>query len=172
MIARNLSEGRLSFSADMAGALDRSDICFIAVGTPPNENGEADMAQVLAAADEIGRSMKRPCFIVVKSTVPVGTSRLLCDHIGVRLRERGVNHSVEILSNPEFLKEGMAVRDCMHPDRIVIGALSEEARAVMKDLYSPFVDDEKKIIFMDPASAEITKYAANAMLASRISFVN
>ncbi len=172
LVARNRAAGRLHFSTDLCAGLDDSDVCFIAVGTPPNESGETDMAQVLAVADQIGRDMKRRCFIVVKSTVPVGTNRLLCNRIGSRLRERDMSESVEILSNPEFLKEGMAIDDCLHPDRVVVGAASAEARAVMRALYLPFVDDEKKIIFMDPASAEITKYAANAMLAARISFMN
>jgi UDPglucose 6-dehydrogenase len=171
LVAKNVASGRLNFTTRIDDGLDGSDVCFIAVGTPPGENGEADMAQVLSAADGIGKCMTGPCFIVVKSTVPVGTSRLLCDRIEVRLRERGLDHPVEILSNPEFLKEGVAVEDCLRPDRVVVGAISEEARVLMKKLYAPFVD-ESRIIFMDPASAEITKYAANAMLASRISFMN
>jgi UDPglucose 6-dehydrogenase len=171
LVAKNVSEGRLYFSTELNEGLEGSNICFIAVGTPPGENGEADMEQVLSVADGIGRCMTGPCFIAVKSTVPVGTSRLLCDRIGVRLRERGIDHPVEIISNPEFLKEGVAVEDCLHPDRVVVGAASEEARALMKDLYAPFVH-ESRIFFMDPASAEITKYAANTMLASRISFMN
>jgi UDPglucose 6-dehydrogenase len=171
LVKKNASMGRLRFSTKLDDGLNGSDICFIAVGTPPGENGETDMAQVLSVADGIGSCMKGPCFIVVKSTVPVGTSRLLCDRIGVRLRERGVDHPVEILSNPEFLKEGVAMEDCMHPDRVVIGAVSDEARTLMKKLYAPFVDGDR-ILFMDPASAEITKYAANTMLASRISFMN
>jgi UDPglucose 6-dehydrogenase len=171
LMAKNIASGNLNFSTSINDGLSGSDVCFIAVGTPPCENGEADMAQVLSVADGIGGCMTGPCFIVVKSTVPVGTSRLLCDRIEVRLKERGASHPVEILSNPEFLKEGMAVEDCLRPDRVVVGAASEQARAMMKKLYAPFVDEER-IIFMDPASAEITKYAANAMLASRISFMN
>jgi UDPglucose 6-dehydrogenase len=171
LVSKNASCGRLCFSTELDDGLDGSDICFIAVGTPPGENGEADMDQVLSVADGIGRCMKGPCFIAVKSTVPVGTSRLLCDRIGVRLRERGIDHPVEIISNPEFLKEGVAVADCMNPDRVVVGAVSEKARSLMKELYAPFVP-ESRIFFMDPASAEITKYAANTMLASRISFMN
>lgn len=171
LVVKSRGEGRLKFSTDISDGLAESDFCFIAVGTPPGEKGEADMAQVMSVADSIGNSMKKPCFIVVKSTVPVGTSRLLCDRIGARLKERGLDHWVEILSNPEFLKEGMAIRDCLNPERVVIGASSDRARAAMKELYAPFVPEEK-IIFMDPASAEITKYAANAMLAARISFMN
>ena len=127
---------------------------------------------MLAAIDDIGSELSHSCYIVVKSTVPVGTGTLLCKRIKNHLRERGMEKiNLEILSNPEFLKEGMAIEDCLHPDRVVIGAASDEARAVMRELYRPFVSEEK-IIFMDPASAEITKYAANTMLAARISFMN
>ncbi|MDR0647864.1 MAG: UDP-glucose/GDP-mannose dehydrogenase family protein [Synergistaceae bacterium] len=171
LVSKNVSCGRLSFSTKLDDGLDGSDICFIAVGTPPRENGETDMDQILSVADDIGRCIKGPCFIAVKSTVPVGTNRMLCDRIGARLRERGVDHPFEIISNPEFLKEGVAVADCMKPDRVVVGAVSEGARSLMRELYAPFAH-ESKIFFMDPASAEITKYAANTMLASRISFMN
>ncbi|MDR1944117.1 MAG: UDP-glucose/GDP-mannose dehydrogenase family protein [Synergistaceae bacterium] len=171
LVTKNISRGLLKFSTDISEGLEGADVCFVAVGTPPGENGEADMSQVLSAADGISRSVSQPCFIVIKSTVPVGTNRMLSDRIGARLRERGVKRNPEILSNPEFLKEGMALSDCLHPDRVVVGAVSEEARTLMKKLYAPFVEEEK-IIFMDPASAEITKYAANTMLASRISFIN
>jgi len=172
LVARNHAMGRLRFSTDLSEGTDVSDVCFIAVGTPPREDGGTDMAQVCSAADMIGRTVSHPCFIVVKSTVPVGTNRALRERIGLILRERGMEDKVEILSNPEFLKEGMAVGDCLAPDRVVIGAESERARAVMSELYAPFVASEEQIVFMDPASAEITKYAANAMLASRISFMN
>lgn len=172
LVARNRALGRLHFTTDLSEGLEESNLCFIAVGTPPGEDGGTDMAQVLAVADQIGHDIAHPCFIVVKSTVPVGTNRLLCDKIGSLLRERGIENSVEIISNPEFLKEGMAVDDCLHPDRIVVGVASERARAVMRELYLPFVSSGEQIIFMDPASAEITKYAANAMLAARISFMN
>ncbi|GHV29987.1 UDP-glucose 6-dehydrogenase [Synergistales bacterium] len=171
MITRNSAEGRLFFSTDIADGLTDADLCFIAVGTPPTENGETDLAQVLSVADSIGLHIRKGCFIVVKSTVPVGTGRLVCDKIGVHLRERGIKAPVEILSNPEFLKEGRAIHDCLNPDRVVVGAVSEEAKAAMRELYSSFVEEDR-IIFMDPASAEITKYAANAMLAVRISFMN
>ena len=138
----------------------------------PSSAGRADLAQVLAAIDDIGSELSHSCYIVVKSTVPVGTGTLLCKRIKNHLRERGMEKiNLEILSNPEFLKEGMAIEDCLHPDRVVVGAASDEARAVMRELYRPFVSEEK-IIFMDPASAEITKYAANTMLAARISFMN
>ncbi|MCD7876458.1 MAG: UDP-glucose/GDP-mannose dehydrogenase family protein [Cloacibacillus porcorum] len=172
LIERNQREGRLSFSTKIRDGLEGTQLCFIAVGTPPADDGRADLAQVLAAIDVIGSELSHSCYIVVKSTVPVGTGTLLCKRIKNHLRERGMEKiNLEILSNPEFLKEGMAIEDCLHPDRVVVGAASDEARAVMRELYSPFVSEEK-IIFMDPASAEITKYAANTMLAARISFMN
>ena len=172
LIERNQLEGRLSFSTKIRDGLEGTQLCFIAVGTPPADDGRADLAQVLAAIDDIGSELSHSCYIVVKSTVPVGTGTLLCKRIKNHLRERGMEKiNLEILSNPEFLKEGMAIEDCLHPDRVVVGAASEEARAVMRELYSPFVSEEK-ILFMDPASAEITKYAANTMLAARISFMN
>ena len=172
LVRKNCSEGRLSFSIDIKVGLDKAQLCFIAVGTPPASDGSADLAQVLAAVDSIGANIEHSCFIVVKSTVPVGTGTLLCKRIKAHMHRRGLeNINLEILSNPEFLKEGMAVEDCLNPDRVVVGALSEEARSIMAELYSTFVKKEK-ILFMDPASAEITKYAANAMLAARISFMN
>ena len=172
LIERNQREGRLFFSTKIRDGLEGTQLCFIAVGTPPADDGRADLAQVLAAIDDIGSELSHSCYIVVKSTVPVGTGTLLCKRIKNHLRERGMEKiNLEILSNPEFLKEGMAIEDCLHPDRVVVGAASDEARAVMRELYSPFVSEEK-IIFMDPASAEITKYAANTMLAARISFMN
>ena len=172
MIERNMSEGRLSFSTSLREGLEGAPLCFIAVGTPPAEDGSADIVQVLAAVDSIGEELSHSCYIVVKSTVPVGTGTLLCKRIKSHMIARGIEKiNLEVLSNPEFLKEGMAIKDCLHPDRVVIGAASEEARAVMRELYLPFVDEDK-ILFMDPASAEITKYAANTMLAARISFMN
>ena len=172
LIEKNVREGRLSFSTDIKDGLEGTKLFFIAVGTPPADDGRADLAQVLAAVDSIASSLSHSCYIVVKSTVPVGTGTLLCRRINNHLRERGVEGiDLEVLSNPEFLKEGMAVEDCLHPDRIVIGASSEEARAVMRELYLPFAAEDR-IIFMDPVSAEITKYAANTMLAARISFMN
>ena len=172
LIERNQREGRLSFSTKIKDGLEGTQLCFIAVGTPPADDGRADLAQVLAAIDDIGSELSHSCYIVVKSTVPVGTGTLLCKRIKSHLRGRGMEKiNLEILSNPEVLKEGMALEDCLHPDRVVIGAASDEARAVMRELYLPFVSEER-IIFMDPASAEITKYAANTMLAARISFMN
>ncbi|MEG1912823.1 MAG: UDP-glucose/GDP-mannose dehydrogenase family protein [Cloacibacillus sp.] len=172
LIKKNSDAGRLCFSTSVKEGLPGARLCFIAVGTPPADDGSADLAQVLAAMDEIGGVLSHSCYIVVKSTVPVGTGTLLCKRIKTHLRERGMEDlNLEILSNPEFLKEGMAIEDCLHPDRVVVGAASEEARAAMRELYRGFAADDK-IIFMDPASAEITKYAANTMLAARISFMN
>ena len=172
LIERNQREGRLSFSTKIKDGLEGTQLCFIAVGTPPADDGRADLAQVLAAIDDIGSELSHSCYIVVKSTVPVGTGTLLCKRIKSHLRGRGMEKiNLEILSNPEFLKEGRAIEDCLHPDRVVIGAASDEARAEMRELYLPVVSEER-IIFMDPASAEITKYAANTMLAARISFMN
>lgn len=172
LLRANLEAGRLGFSSSMKEAIEGARLCFIAVGTPPAGDGKADLAQVLAAADEIAEHIGPECRIVVKSTVPVGTGTLLCRRIRRHLSERGLkNIDLEIISNPEFLKEGMAVRDCLHPERVVVGASSDAARSLMRELYSSFVPEEK-ILMMDPASAEITKYAANAMLAARISFMN
>lgn len=172
LISKNIEAGRLTFSARVSDGLSDAQLCFIAVGTPPAEDGSADLAQVLCAIDDIGANIDHSCFIVVKSTVPVGTGTLLWKRIKARLHERGLEKlNLEILSNPEFLKEGMAIKDCLSPDRVVVGANSDEARNVMRELYAPFVPTER-IFFMDPSSAEITKYAANTMLAARISFMN
>lgn len=171
IVIKNQRTGRLNFSTDICDGLSDAEVCFIAVGTPQRNDGEADMAQVLTVADNIGSCLDHPCVVVTKSTVPVGTSRLLYGLIEDRLRERNLGCEIEIVSNPEFLKEGMAIEDCLSPDRVVIGAASPRARKILKKLYCSFVPEDK-IIFMDPASAEITKYAANAMLAARISFMN
>lgn len=172
LVIKNNREGRLSFTTEIRDGLDEAQLCFIAVGTPPASDGSADLAQVLTAVDNIGASIDHSCFIVVKSTVPVGTGTLLCKRIKAHMHDRGLEKiNLEILSNPEFLKEGMAIEDCLNPDRVVIGACSEEARGIMRELYAPFVSSDR-IFFMDPSSAEITKYAANTMLAARISFMN
>ncbi len=171
MVVRNSNEGRLSFSTDIAVGLKDARLCFIAVGTPPASDGSADLNQVMAALDGIATNINHSCFIVVKSTVPVGTGTLLCKRITSHLRERKLDINLEVLSNPEFLKEGMAIEDCLHPDRVVVGVRSEEARDIMKELYKPFAGEDR-IFIMDPLSAEITKYAANTMLAARISFMN
>ena len=172
MLRRNAAAGRLSFTTEMGTALDGAALCFIAVGTPPAGDGSADLAQVLAAADDIAEHIAPDCRIVVKSTVPVGTGTLLCKRIRNHMSGRGLGaREVEIISNPEFLKEGAAIHDCLNPDRVVIGAQSEGAKSVMRELYRDFAPEER-IFIMDPASAEITKYAANTMLAARISFMN
>lgn len=171
LVQRNSKAGRLRFSTDIRDGLKDAEACFIAVGTPPKINGETDMTQVLSVAASIGDYLDHPCVIVTKSTVPVGTGNLLRGLIGSRLRERGLRFEVEIASNPEFLKEGVAIGDCLCPERVIIGVSSDKARGVMERLYRSYTD-EGKMIFMDLASAEITKYAANAMLAARISFIN
>ena len=167
LVERNQKAGRLNFTTDVADSIRRSEVVFIAVGTPPDEDGSADLRHVLAVADTIGRSMKRELVIVTKSTVPVGTAARVEDCVG-----KTAQYPFHMCSNPEFLKEGAAVDDFMYPDRVVLGVDSDHARSVMAELYAPFVRTGKPIIFMDIASAEMTKYAANAMLATRISFMN
>ena len=167
MVERNQAEGRLAFTTDIAGAVKRSRVIFIAVGTPPGEDGSADLQHVLAVATAIGKHMDSPKVVVTKSTVPVGTATKVRAAI-----EAETKTPVSICSNPEFLKEGAAIDDFMKPDRVVIGVDSDVAREVMGELYAPFVRTGNPIVFMDIASAEVTKYAANAMLATRISFMN
>jgi UDPglucose 6-dehydrogenase len=170
LVAKNNLDGRLHFSMDIRDGLDSADICFFAVGTPQNGDGSSDLRQVIAAADQVADCVKCDCFVVLKSTVPVGTNRLVRERLSSRLRERGVDYRIDVISNPEFLKEGAAVDDCLNPDRIVVGAATDAAGEIMRELYGPFGED--RIVFMDPASAEITKYTANAMLAARISLMN
>jgi UDPglucose 6-dehydrogenase len=167
MISRNVAEERLSFSTDVAAAVRASEILFIAVGTPQGEDGSADMTHLLRVAEEIGRSMNGYKIVVNKSTVPVGTARRVRDVVS-----KLTAHPFSVVSNPEFLKEGAAVDDFLKPDRVVIGTDDPRAEAVMRELYAPFVRTGNPILVMDLASAELTKYAANAMLASRISFMN
>ncbi|MHB1222597.1 MAG: UDP-glucose dehydrogenase family protein [Gemmatimonadaceae bacterium] len=167
LVSRNQAAGRLTFTTDVATAVADADVVFIAVGTPPDEDGSADLRYVLAVADTIGRHMTREMVIVTKSTVPVGTAARVSDAVG-----RHAQYPFHVCSNPEFLKEGAAVDDFLKPDRVVLGADSDHARSVMAELYAPFVRTGKPILFMDPPSAEMTKYAANAMLATRISFMN
>ncbi len=167
LVRRNARERRLDFTTSMAEALEGTEVVFIAVGTPPGESGEADLSYVLAAAEEIGRNLRRYTVVVNKSTVPVGSAARVAEVI-----RQVTDVEFDVVSNPEFLKEGAAIDDFMRPDRIVVGVGSERARAVMADLYAPFVRTEQPILFMDPASSELTKYAANAMLATRISFMN
>jgi UDPglucose 6-dehydrogenase len=172
MVKKNIAEGSLFFQTDSQSAVEDSDIVFIAVGTPTGEDGGADLRYVLSAAESIGKYMKRDMVVVVKSTVPVGSNEKVRGCVLGELQKRGVDYKVYNVSNPEFLKEGTAVEDCMKPDRIVIGTDSGYAESVMRALYEPFFLQQDKMIFMDIHSAEMTKYAANAMLASRISFMN
>ena len=167
LVERNQASGRLRFTTDVANAIAESEVAFIAVGTPPGEDGSADLKYVLAVAEQIGKNMKHEMVIVTKSTVPVGTASKVTEAVA-----KNAKHPFHIVSNPEFLKEGAAIEDFMKPDRVVLGAETDHARSVMTELYAPFVRTGKPIIFMDVASAEMTKYAANAMLATRISFMN
>ena len=171
-MARNVAAGRLSFTTDVAHAVAHGMLQFIAVGTPPDEDGSADLQYVLAAARNIGRHMDGYKVVVDKSTVPVGTADQVRGAIAAALAERGAAIDFAVVSNPEFLKEGAAVDDFMRPDRIVVGADDERAIRVMRDLYAPFQRNHDKLVVMDVRSAELTKYAANAMLATRISFMN
>jgi UDPglucose 6-dehydrogenase len=172
MVERNVAEGRLHFTTDVARAVAHAEIQLIAVGTPPDEDGSADLQYVLAVAESIARHMDGYRVIVNKSTVPVGTAEKVQAKIAAVLVERGVDVGYDVVSNPEFLKEGAAVGDFLKPDRIIIGTDSAEARARMRELYAPFNRNHERIMFMDVKSAELTKYAANAMLATKISFMN
>ncbi len=172
MVLANHASGRLAFTTETQAPIEHGDIIFIAVGTPPDEDGSADLQYVLAVARTIGRFLNRPAVIVNKSTVPVGTADRVREAIAGELRERGASIEFEVVSNPEFLKEGDAVKDCMRPDRIVIGTGSMSALDQMKRLYAPFNRNHERIVAMDVRSAELTKYAANAMLATKISFMN
>ena len=172
MIRRNAAAGRLAFTTDAAAAVAHGEIQFIAVGTPPDEDGSADMQYVLAAARAIGRRMDGYRIVVDKSTVPVGTADRVRGAIAEELAARGVALPFAVVSNPEFLKEGAAVEDFMKPDRVVVGADDERAIAAMRAVYAPFMRNHDRLLVMDPRSAELTKYAANAMLATRISFMN
>jgi len=167
LIRKNVREKRLSFSTDLPAAVGQSEVVFIAVGTPEGENGDADLKHVLAAAKQIGESLRRYTVIVDKSTVPVGSADRVREVV-----DQVTEQSFDVVSNPEFLKEGAAIDDFLRPDRIVIGTSSEHARRVIGELYAPFVRTENPILYMDTRSAELTKYAANAMLATRISFMN
>jgi UDPglucose 6-dehydrogenase len=167
LLHKNTREKRLAFTTDLSAAVAASQVVFIAVGTPEGEIGDADLQHVIRAAQQIGRSMRRYTVIVVKSTVPVGTS----DEVRETIKSL-TEHEFDVVSNPEFLKEGAALDDFFKPDRVVIGTSTERARKIMSDLYAPFVRTENPILFMDARSAELTKYASNAMLATRISFMN
>ncbi len=172
LVKRNVEAGRLHFTTDLTSCLDRVEVVFSAVGTPPDEDGSADLRYVLEVARTFGRNINKYTILVTKSTVPVGTARKVKAAIEEELAKRGVAIPFEVASNPEFLKEGAAIKDFMSPDRIVIGTESERAQQVMKRLYRPFQINNFRIYFMDIPSAEMTKYAANAMLATRISFMN
>ena len=172
MVQANHAAGRLRFSVDAAAGVAHGEVIFIAVGTPPDEDGSADLKYVLAVAASIGMHLDRPAVVVDKSTVPVGTADKVSAKIAVELAARGADIAFEVVSNPEFLKEGAAVEDCLRPDRIVIGTDSAAALDTMKRLYAPFNRNHERIVAMDVRSAELTKYAANAMLATKISFMN
>ncbi|RPE81533.1 UDP-glucose dehydrogenase family protein [Vulcaniibacterium tengchongense] len=172
MVKANHAAGRLHFTTDAAAAIGHGEVIFIAVGTPPDEDGSADLKYVLAVARTIGRHIERPAVVVNKSTVPVGTADKVRAAIAEELAARGAVIGFEVVSNPEFLKEGDAVNDCMRPDRIVIGSSSAAAVEKLKRLYAPFNRNHERIVVMDVRSAELTKYAANAMLATKISFMN
>lgn len=172
MVLRNSKAGRLHFSTSVYGALDNAEIVFNAVGTPPDEDGSADLHNVLEVARTIGAAMKHYLIVVTKSTVPVGTAGKVRATIQEELDRRGLDISFDVASNPEFLKEGAAIKDFMSPDRIVVGVDSERAKEVIARLYRPFLLNNFRVFFMDIPSAEMTKYAANAMLAVRISFMN
>jgi UDPglucose 6-dehydrogenase len=172
VVKRNRAVGRLRFITDVEEAVAFGTVQIIAVGTPPGEDGSADLSHVVDAARNIGRHMSGYRLVVDKSTVPVGTADRVRSAVAEELKRRGAAHAFSVVSNPEFLKEGAAVEDFMRPDRIVIGSDNAEATQVMRDLYAPFMRNHDRLIVMDPRSAELTKYAANAMLATRISFMN
>ncbi len=172
LVARNAEAGRMRFVPEVARGLDGAQTCFIAVGTPPLPSGQADMSQVQGAAREIGQHVQGPLVVVQKSTAPVGSVAMVQRIIDEQLEARGVRHWVRVVSNPEFLKEGSAIEDFTRGDRIVLGSVDPQAIAVMRELYRPFNRNHEKIMVMDPASSELTKYAANTMLATRISFMN
>lgn len=172
MAHRNVESGRLSFGTSLAEVLGNVEVVFIAVGTPPNEDGSADMSYVLEVARTIGENLQRYVLVVTKSTVPVGASERVRAEINGALSRRGVEVEFDVASNPEFLKEGDAINDFMRPDRVVVGVDSERARELMTELYKPMLLNHFRVLFMDIPSAEMTKYAANAMLATRISFMN
>ena len=172
LVKRNFEAGRLLFTTDAAAAVAHGDVIFIAVGTPPDEDGSADLKYVLAVARSIGEHLDRYAVVVDKSTVPVGTADRVRREIAATLARRGADVAFDVVSNPEFLKEGDAVNDCMKPDRIIVGASAPRAINALKTLYAPFNRNHERIVVMDERSAELTKYAANAMLATKISFMN
>lgn len=172
LVKRNVEYGRLQFTTDLTEVLDDVEVVFSAVGTPPDEDGSADLKYVLAVAKQFGQNINKYTILVTKSTVPVGTAKKVKAAIQAELDKRGVDVPFDVASNPEFLKEGAAIKDFMSPDRVVVGTESEKAKEVMTRLYRPLMLQNFRVIFMDIPSAEMTKYAANAMLATRISFMN
>jgi len=172
MVKENFKLGTLKFTTDIKSAVENSEVCFIAVGTPMGEDGSADLKYVLAVAKSIGEYMIKPLVVVDKSTVPVGTADRVRAVISAELEKRGVDIEFSVVSNPEFLKEGAAIEDFMKPDRVVVGADNDGAMKLMRELYAPFTRSHDRFIGMDIRSAEMTKYAANAMLATKISFMN
>jgi UDPglucose 6-dehydrogenase len=172
IVKRNHASGQLDFTTEAAAAIAHGDVIFIAVGTPPDEDGSADLTYVLEVARSIGSHIDRRVVVVNKSTVPVGTADRVRSAVSAELSRRGVSVEFDVVSNPEFLKEGAAVEDCLRPDRIIVGASSERAVAVLRKLYAPFNRNHDRMVVMDERSAELTKYAANAMLATKISFMN
>jgi UDPglucose 6-dehydrogenase len=172
LVAKNILKGRLQFSTSLAKSIKEADVAFIAVGTPPGEDGGADLKYVIGVAQEIGQHMNSYGVIITKSTVPVGTAQKVEEAIQKELQKRQLDISFDVASNPEFLKEGAAIDDFLKPDRIVVGVSSSKAEEVIRKLYKPFLLNGHPIIFMDVPSAEMTKYAANSMLATKISFMN
>lgn len=172
MVRRNLKAERLTFTTDYAASVPSADVCFIAVDTPPTPQGKADLSQIAQVAKTVGHHLDHYCIVVTKSTVPVGTTHLVQALIQNALTERQVNIDFDVVSNPEFLKEGNAIQDFMKPDRIVIGVDKIRAATIMREIYSPFMLNHERLLVMDVKSAELAKYAANAMLATRISFMN
>ena len=172
LVSRNIQAGRLEFTTELKEVLDDVEIVFSAVGTPPDEDGGADLKYVKEVARTIGQNMKQYVLLVTKSTVPVGTADLIKEILQKELKARGVDVPFDVAANPEFLKEGDAINDFMRPDRVVIGTESEKAKDLLSRLYRPLMLNNFRVIFMDIRSAEMTKYAANTMLATRISFMN
>lgn len=172
LVRKNIAAGRLHFTTDLAECLDSVEVVFSAVGTPPDDDGSADLRHVMEVARTFGRHISRYTLLVTKSTVPVGTAAAIKAEVRRQLQERGADISFDVASNPEFLKEGAAIKDFMHPDRVVVGTDSERARKLLTRLYKPFMIVSQRMIFTDIPSAEMIKYAANSMLATRISFMN
>ena len=172
LVRENQEKHDLIFTTDLKEALDDSNIIFLAVGTPMGEDGSANLDYIYSAADNIGNNISKDSLVVIKSTVPIGTAFKVKEHIEEIIASRGLDINIDVASNPEFLKEGVAIEDCMHPDRVIIGAEKEEVFDLLRDLYAPFVSKHERIITMDVKSSEMTKYVANSMLATKISFMN